>query len=78
MSAGLIQMSSRIVFKSVDGTRTVMEFMRSAKETATSFEQAWNNNCHWYTSDNADGSMECVNLDLVTKVRITEVPDGRA
>lgn len=78
MSAGLIQMSSRIVFKSVDGTRTVMEFRRSVKETATSFEQAWYGNGHWYTSENADGSLECVNLDLVTKVRITEVPDGRA
>jgi len=78
MSAGLIQMSSRIVFKSVDGTRTVMQFDRSAKETATSFEQAWNGNGHWYMSNDTSGATECVNLDNVTYVRITEVPDGRA
>lgn len=79
MPAGLIRMSSRIVFKSVDGTRTVIQSNSSAQDIAASFWRALdNNNCHWYTSDNADGSMECVNLDLVTKVRITEVPDGRA
>lgn len=79
MSAGLIQMSSRIVFKSVDGTRTVIQSNSSAQDIAASFWRALDNSYyHWYVTGNTDGSMECVNLDLVTNVRITEVPDGRA
>lgn len=78
MSAGLIQMSSRIVFKSVDGTRTVIQSNSSAQDTAASFWRALDNGYHWYVTGTTDGSMECVNLDLVTNVRITEVPDDKS
>ena len=71
-------MISRIVFKSVDGTRTVIQLNSSAQDTAASFWRALDNSCHWYVTGNTDGSMECVNLDLVTNVRITEVPDDKS
>ena len=71
-------MSSRIVFKSVDGTRTVIQLNCSAQDTEASFWRALGNSCPWYVTGNTDGSIECVNLDNVTYVRITEVPDDKS